>query len=140
MNSLPPPVGLGNTSSPLNLSKATKLRHVGFRFATPTVQWISITPQSAQLDALRRISIISGAFFATTEEVDRGWQELDQLLVRLWTSHSIYPKSYVRVCPGRVYTKFVPRAREQGRRLGNTTIPTLGTGTMVIILQRCNWF
>ena len=101
MNTSPPPVDLGNTPSPLDLSKATKLRDVGFRFGTPRVQWISITLQTARLDTLQRINIISGAVFTTTRGVDCGWQELDQLLARLWTSHSVIPKvAYERVLGG----------------------------------------
>ena len=116
MNDLPPPVHLGNPPSPLDLSKATKLRDVGFRFGTSSVQWISIMLRSARLDTLRRINIVifPGAFFTATEEVDRGWQELDQLLVWLWTSHSVIPKvTYERV-PGEFTLNLFPELANRG--------------------------
>ena len=41
---------------------------------------------------LRQITIFSSISFDTAEEVRREWQDLDHLLVRLWTSRSIIPK------------------------------------------------
>ena len=74
------------------MSKATKLNEVVFRFAWPRIQWISKTLQTARLDTLRRICTTSYTIFNPTEDVVREWQELDHLLLRLWTSHSIIPK------------------------------------------------
>ena len=78
---------------PLDLSHAAKLKSVELRFESLSVQWIVATLRIAKTECLRRVTIFIGVCFDVVEEVDRReWQDLDHLLVRLWTSHSIVPK------------------------------------------------
>ena len=80
---------------PFDLSKATKLTDLEFQLYTytPTVQWITATLRTAKCPNLRRIRISSSMAFDPTEErTQEEWRELDCLLVRLWTSHSIRPE------------------------------------------------
>ena len=82
---------------PLDLSHAAKLKSVELRFESLSVQWIVAMLQTAKTICFRRVTIFIGVCFDVVEEVDRReWRDLDHLLVRLWTSHSIVPKlSYV---------------------------------------------
>ena len=87
--------GARRASSPLDLSKATKLTDLEFQLHTytPTVQWITATLRTAKCPNLRRIRIFSCVVFDPIEGTTlEEWRELDRLLVRLWTSHSIRPE------------------------------------------------
>ena len=79
---------------PLDLSKATKLEDLSFRYAASNVQRITMALQSVKSVNLRRIAIrpydISVDRIGDTER--REWQEFDRLLVQFWTSHSIRPE------------------------------------------------
>ncbi|KAF9780892.1 hypothetical protein BJ322DRAFT_288059 [Thelephora terrestris] len=78
---------------PLDLSRAAKLKHVEFRFEMPDVQWIVATLETAETNTLQQITLFSSVPFDTVEEVIRmEWQNLDHLLARLWTAHSIVPE------------------------------------------------
>ena len=58
----------------------------------PSVQWIVTTLQTAKTEHLQRITILARLRFDVFVETGRPeWQELDHLLVRLWTSRSIIP-------------------------------------------------
>ena len=91
------PYGQGVDSSgvppPLDLSHAAKLKSVELRLESLSVQWIIATLQTAKTEYFRRVTIFIGVCFDMVEDLDRReWQDLDHLLVRLWTSHSIVPK------------------------------------------------
>ena len=79
---------------PLDLSKATKLKDLSFRFGWSDVQRITMTFQTAQSKHLQQITIYPRGNFANPveETVCLGWQDLDRLLVQSWTSHSIRPR------------------------------------------------
>ena len=86
-------VGSSGNPPPLDLSHAIKLKDVGFHFDNLSVKWIVATLQTAKSKYLRQITIFSSTSFDTVEgEVRREWQDLDHLLVRLWTSRLIIPK------------------------------------------------
>ena len=58
----------------------------------PSVQWIITTLQTAKTEHLQQITILTRFPFDGFVETDRPeWQELDHLLVQLWTSRSIIP-------------------------------------------------
>jgi len=93
----------------LDLSKATKLKHLRFLRTRikSTVRWITMTLQTVDSKTLQSITIDPHSAIPETveEEVYQEWQDLDRLLVQFWTSHSIRPK-----------VKYVPRWGE-GREL-----------------------
>jgi hypothetical protein len=79
---------------PLDLSRATKLKELSFRFEGLDVQRITMALQTVQSEHLQQITIrLCGDPVNPFEETVRlGWQDLDRLLVQFWTSHSIRPK------------------------------------------------
>lgn len=82
---------------PLDLSKASKLKDAEFRLAGPHIRWIVMTLETAKTareKTLEQITIRTVANFhdLIEETVHQEWQDLDHLLVELWTSHSIRPK------------------------------------------------
>ena len=88
---------------PLDLSHVAKLKDVEFRFVRPSVQWIIATLQTAKTKHLRRVTVFSSIRLDKVQEVDRqGWQDLDHLLVQLWSSHSIVPKLKYTKAPERM--------------------------------------
>ena len=81
----------------INLSEATELEDVEFRLREPNVRWITATLQTARSKNLRQITV---HFFSPLPHIFPGpinettrleWQDLDHLLVRLWTTSSIHP-------------------------------------------------
>jgi len=78
----------------LDLSKATKLKDVEFRCGKPDIQWIIMALQTIESKNLRQITIDLYALSVRQigETVSQEWLDLDRLLVRLSTSHSIRPK------------------------------------------------
>ena len=89
------PMGLGTSTKPppLNLSNATRLKNVELRWDTP-VQWITRTLQTAKSQCLRRVTIFAPPSFTNSAQgtLHQEWEELDHVLVQLWTSRSIRPK------------------------------------------------
>ncbi|KAF9791202.1 hypothetical protein BJ322DRAFT_1104864 [Thelephora terrestris] len=79
---------------PLDLSEATKLKDIEFWFTRPEIRWNTTALLSAKSEYLQQITIHSLAIFADPvgEGVSQEWQDLDHLLVRLWTERSILPK------------------------------------------------
>jgi hypothetical protein len=81
---------------PLDLSRATKLKDVGFRCGRSTIRWITTALESIQSKNLQQITATIhpiGAFGNPIEDaVRQEWQDLDHLLVQFWTSRSIRPK------------------------------------------------
>ena len=82
---------------PLDLSKATKLKDVEFWLAGPYIRWIVMTLEPPKLQERKTLSRSPSARLPTfhdliEETVHQEWQDLDHLLVELWTSHSIFPK------------------------------------------------
>ena len=82
-------------TSSFNLSTATKLKDLTFQWARPGVQWITTALQTTESENLRRITLCpyDVSLDDPTEEVYREWLDLDRLLVRFWTSHSIRPRA-----------------------------------------------
>ena len=71
---------------PIDLSKATKLKDIVFRWTSLSIKWVTTTLETItpQHQDLQRISI----------HVPHPWvhdqvKDLDRLLVQLWDSHSI---------------------------------------------------
>ena len=77
---------------PLDLSKAPKLKDVEFVAGYTGIQWITTTLQATIPKPLRQISIYSYGTRFVAGETGREWQDLDRILVKLWTSYSILPK------------------------------------------------
>ena len=79
--------------SSLDLSKATKLKDMVF-FCGRSIQWITTTVKTAKSENLQQITITLYPTILTEmgETVYREWQDLDHLLVQLWTSRSIRPR------------------------------------------------
>ena len=92
----------------LDLSKATKLKHVKFLRTKmrSTVRWIVKALQTVESKYLESITVFpfdKSLPETVEEEVYQEWQDLDRLLVRFWTSHSIRPQ--VAYVAGRRGTK-----------------------------------
>ena len=81
--------------SPLVLSKATKLHDIEFRCIGQDIRWIITTLRSAETINLKQIVIVISPYSTFDNPVGemtrQEWQELDHLLVRLWTSSSVRP-------------------------------------------------
>ena len=91
-----------DTPSQIDLSKVTKLKDLEFELFIPNVRWLIATLETARCKNLRRITIRSYFTFNSVGEARRQeWQELDRLLVQLWTSHSISPQFTFRRARGR---------------------------------------
>jgi len=80
----------------IDLSKATKLKQVVFRFNTLHVMWITmalqtITSNHRDLQQIQ-IYIPSRSTSIRNQETDRQWMDLDRHLVQLWESHAISTK------------------------------------------------
>lgn len=78
----------------IDLSKATKLKHVVFRWGSLGSGWITMALETITLrhQDLQQISIdVWGGLVALTSP-DARWSDLDRLLLKLWDSHSIRPK------------------------------------------------
>ena len=89
----------------MDLSKATKLRDVVFRFESWNVEWVTVALQTItpKHRDFREISI-SAACYQTTFNIDANvremigktscghWSDLDHLLVQFWESRSIRPR------------------------------------------------
>ena len=98
LNGSPTPVGSDNfgKESAFDLSGAAKLKELRFSWGGQSVQWIITTLQTTATRNLRYITLHS--YSRHTFDIDRmdptvlqGWQDLDRLLVQMWTSHSIRP-------------------------------------------------
>lgn len=83
-------------SPPFDLSKLTKLKDVELRWNTSGIQWITTSLETAKSPNLRQVTITISSFVAfvdpVEEEMCREWQDLDRLLIQLWTLRSISPK------------------------------------------------
>jgi hypothetical protein len=84
----------GTPVTPLDLSKATKLKDLLFRCGESNVQQVTMALQTVQSKHLQRITIHPRAASVrlSAEPAPQEWQDLDILLVQFWTSHSIRPK------------------------------------------------
>ena len=84
---------LAPSPSPLDLSHAARLKDVEFHLMKPRVQWIVATLLTAKPEHLQQVTILAYLTPDSFMETDRpGWQNLDHLLARLWTSHSVIPR------------------------------------------------
>jgi hypothetical protein len=99
---------------PFDLSKATKLKDLGFKLYTPGAQWITKTILTAK--NLRQISIHLQVSFggAIAETLVQEWRDLDLLLVQLWTSHSIRPEIKFLYGGEDLRRKFLPELTTKG--------------------------
>jgi len=101
IDTLPPLVDLETFRTPslLDLSEARKLKHLVLRYGMPSIRWITMALQTAKSKNLQTITIRPDATtFGNPVGVTlyEEWQELDDLLVQLWTSRSIRPKVMCR--------------------------------------------
>ena len=85
---------------PLDLSKATKLKGVVFNYPRSDIQWITTAIKTIKSKNLQQIAIFSYTRSPLSaqikEAVHQEWQELDHLLVQLWTSYSVRLKIMYR--------------------------------------------
>ena len=103
--------------SPLDLSNATELKDLGFRWAGSRVRWITMTLRTVQSRALQRIDVyfwIPYIRFTPTEEELREWHELDHLLVQLLTSRSILPTITCRTALEGLMPRLLPELTRRG--------------------------
>jgi len=84
----------------LDLSIAAKLKYLGFLRKGSSVRWISTTLQTVKSKSFQRISIFQFDPITVEESVCQEWRDLDRLLVRFWTSHSIRPQVVYIAWPG----------------------------------------
>ena len=86
-------LGTSRKSSPLDLSKATKLKNVDFRSDMPDVQWITKSLESVEFESLRQVNITVNLPTDFTHPIvgvfHRELVDLDRLLVELWTLRSV---------------------------------------------------
>ena len=93
IDALPP--HLAPFTSSFNLSAAVKLARLAFLSTQPGVGWILETLQTVESRDLQEITLQfehNALMHGLDERVLQQWQDLDRLLVRFWTSHSIRPK------------------------------------------------
>jgi len=84
----------------LNLSKATKIKDLTFRWKRLSVQWITMTLRTVESKTLRHITIQPTTADTIEETVHQEWQDLDRLLLQFWITHSIRPQVVYRVGRG----------------------------------------
>jgi hypothetical protein len=115
---------------PLDLSRATKLKDVGFRCGRSTIRWITTALESIQSKNLQQITatIHPLATFGNPIEdtVRQEWQDLDRLLVQFWTSRSIRPK----------FTHETERGENGFRGLAPSLLPELMRRGLVDLVER----
>ena len=78
-----------------DLSKAAKLKDLIFLGRISNIHWIVRALQTVESKNLQQITIRlhTATLRGLTEETDHlEWQDLDRLLVKFWTSHSIRPR------------------------------------------------
>ena len=104
----------------INLSEAAKLKDVEFRLRQPYLGWINATLQTARSKNLGQITIHFPCFFINliNETTPLEWQELDHLLVQLWTRCSIRPvlthENGQGTDPALVVAKLLPELTSRG--------------------------
>ena len=86
-----------STATSFDLSVATKLKHLTFKCAGPSIQWITVALRTVESKNLQGIALwpntdVFAHIDMVTEPILQQWYDLDRLLVQLWTSHSIRPK------------------------------------------------
>ena len=79
-----------------DLSKAIKLKDVVFNYRRSSIQWVTTTIKTIKSKNLQQIVIFSDTWNAILGQVREAavrqeWQDLDYLLLNLWTSHSVRP-------------------------------------------------
>ena len=98
MSTSPPFVDPDTSSASvlLDLSRATNLKKIVFRFGRPSVLWVVMALQTVKSKNLQHITIhqVTGSYrsLGVEEGLLPEWQDLDRLLVQFWISHSIRPK------------------------------------------------
>ena len=100
----------------LDLSKAAKLKDVEFRLRGPSINWISRALQTARSENLRQISIILSFYLPNPDQeaVRLEWQDLDDLLVELWTTRSIRSVFTLRSGTGGRAKRLLPGLASRG--------------------------
>ena len=91
--------------TPLDLSKAQNLTHVEICSHTPDARWITRSLRSIEFKNLSYMEITLYPY-SDREIVQREFENLDRLLVELFTSHSIVLKV---VCRGRLLPRIMGR-------------------------------
>jgi hypothetical protein len=112
---------IGSSAPPelrsLDLSKATKLKNVGFLWRGQSVKWISRTLQTAKSRKLRQISITIN-FPLPDPDYEEGvrpeWQDLDGLLAELWSTRSVRPVFTLKSGTGECAQKLLPGLARTG--------------------------
>ena len=94
-----------------------KLKDVGFLWRGPSVKWISRALKTARSANLRQISIalnfpLPNAYH--DEAVRLEWEDLDSLLVKLWSTRSIRPVLTLKSGTGEDARKLLPRLASMG--------------------------
>ena len=98
---LSPPADIGTSRTPyLDLSKATKLKDLELRWKRLSVGWITMALGTVKSEYLRKITIHPTTAATIEDSIYQEWQELDQLLVQFWTTHSVRPRLAYRVGKG----------------------------------------
>ena len=118
--------------TPVDFSKATRLKDVTFRVEFPGIEWVTAALQTvtSKHRDLRRI-LISLTYYSVDvlhgvnverivgKQIPGQWPELDRLLAQLWESHSIRPKILCYGLPSGgfisdVVGRLLPEATEEG--------------------------
>jgi hypothetical protein len=135
-NTLPLPVNIAKSGAPpLNLSTATKLKDLSFQCRRSDIQRVTMALQSVQSENLQQIIIYPLAVSAdlelfnihpygtpgnpVKETVLQEWRDLERVLVRFWTSHSIRSKILYKAGKGQKdWEALVPRLLPELTRRG----------------------
>ncbi|KAF9780904.1 hypothetical protein BJ322DRAFT_1082335 [Thelephora terrestris] len=100
---------------PVDLSNASKLKHLRFQWSGPDIQWITTVIQAAQFKAPLHITISLASIRPIPPSQNfLGWHELDHLMVQLWTSHSILPKILYCIRPQEPVASLLPELAKRG--------------------------
>ena len=85
--------GTSRKPSPLDLSKATRLKNVDFQSNVADIQWITKSLGSAGFESLRKAKITASLPINFADQIEgvlhRELVDLDRLLVELWTLRSV---------------------------------------------------
>lgn len=107
--------GMLDTTPPFDLSKHSKLKDIEFHVGCSSIKWIIMTLQASKPESLQRISI--RGYCISTErlgEIRREWRDLDRLLSRLWTLHSIVPEVTCVRCSKDLVRRLLPELSGRG--------------------------
>jgi len=110
-----------HTTTSFNLSTAVKLRRLMFSCGRSGVRWITEALRTVEPKDLQDITLQfnhTSLMHGFEGPVRQQWEDLDRLLVRFWTLHSICPKVVYKVGSERDIRDYASRVMPELARRG----------------------